>query len=113
VPTTEQLTCPKCQGELAKIFTGQRPRRRAFACPKCDLPPDPIATPEALGWVKSSHRPPEYPITGTSLPRRHCFTGRGSRAHARSCTTTSKGRGAAHLRSLDGKDHQRRYSGAS
>jgi ssDNA-binding Zn-finger/Zn-ribbon topoisomerase 1 len=36
MPTTEQLTCPKCHGQLAKVFTGQR--QRTFACPKCGPP---------------------------------------------------------------------------
>jgi hypothetical protein len=59
MPTTEQLTCPKCQGELAKIFTGQRPRRRAFVCPKCDVAADPMATAEAQGWIHSGLKAPE------------------------------------------------------
>lgn len=59
MPTTEQLTCPKCHGQLAKVFTGQRPRQRSFACPKCDSPPDPITMPEAQGWANSGLRPPE------------------------------------------------------
>ncbi|MEO6381915.1 MAG: hypothetical protein ABIO35_07940 [Nitrobacter sp.] len=60
MPTTEQLICPKCQGTLATVFTGTRPRRRTFLCPKCDKATDPMQTVESQGWISGSElKPPE------------------------------------------------------
>jgi hypothetical protein len=52
--TAEQLTCPKCQGQLAAVFAGKRPRRRQLVCPNCDKAPDPLSTPEVQGGLKAA-----------------------------------------------------------
>lgn len=59
MPTPEQLICPQCQGKLAKIFVGKRPRKRTFVCTKCDSIPNPLKVPEVQGWLNSGLKPPE------------------------------------------------------
>lgn len=50
--TTEELTCPRCQGQRTTVITGKRPRRRELVClPEVRFPrrPDGVGGRPGLG----------------------------------------------------------------
>jgi uncharacterized Zn finger protein (UPF0148 family) len=52
-----QKACPTCGKPLVLGEKGGRP---VLYCPDCDGP-DPLHSPKAIGWTKSSLRPPKRP----------------------------------------------------
>ncbi|MGC2087504.1 MAG: hypothetical protein WA702_29540 [Bradyrhizobium sp.] len=52
----QRRRCPTCGKPL--VVRGRKDGRATLYCPTCD-DPDPLYSPKAIGWAKSSLRPPK------------------------------------------------------